>query len=121
MIGLYMDPRHERSIRLVFYNHKQIVIYGFFDADEPHMEEWSVKGKVLHKNIKTAEVQFKVNFATKDVHHGDQKLLCTINSDRNIVWSDGNMWLHLSTRLQALDTADLETQRKRFLDIIRLL
>lgn len=93
-LSLYLDPRHEKSLRLVFFYKNTIHIHGVFDNDDPLKKSWSVNGTKL-KDVE----QYEVNFCSKEKHEGKQFLKCTLLNDNNILWADGNHWIFLPSNL----------------------
>lgn len=110
MIQLYLDPRHDRSLRLVYVNENGIIVHGFMDGDDEAREPWIVRGSTVFCNA--YEEQFRVDFSTKKKHHGERYLTCTVGADMNILWSDGNVWLCLQTNIEDNGLSAKETFRR---------
>ena len=95
-LHLYLDPRHNRCLRAVLLTPTSIYMGGS-DGDDTSMRSWMVKGRAVHDHEQ--EKQYRIDFSTKPWHEGAQILTATLNSDGNLLWSDGNAWLRVSTRL----------------------
>jgi hypothetical protein len=98
-LNLYLDARHDRSLRVVLNTSTHIRITGIFDADDPERRQWSVVGHRIHMN--NSEIQYRVDFQSKSWHSGNRYLVCTLLPDKNILWSDGNIWCYTNTNLDS--------------------